>query len=182
VSGFVKRTKRWWIERRHKCIMPVTNLSILCTVYVPLCEDERVNACDCTLPLMNRQAARVIMRRAYRPIRADGCHKLSRRLARCYLVIALFPSPRASRSVTVSVSLRSPAANLVTSQQQVTFSTTVALRITRTAWRLRSDHLCPFALGMALPSALVGRYFHDYYGHSVSLEVALFRKSRVPSR
>jgi hypothetical protein len=33
-----------------------------------------------------------------------GCAKLSRRLARYHLAMALFPSPRASRSVTVSVS------------------------------------------------------------------------------
>ena len=80
--------------------------------------------------------------------------------------------------MTVSVSLRSPAVNLLVAQQQVTFSTTLALRIPRPAWRLRSDHLCPFALGMALPSALVDRYLHDYSGHSVSLEVALRR--RIP--
>ena len=107
---------------------------------------------------------------------------MSRQLARYYLVIALFQSPLAERSVTVSVSLRSPAVKLVASKRQVTLSTTVALRISRTAWLLNADHLCPFALGMALPSTLVDRYFHDYYGHSVSLEVALLRKSRVPSR
>jgi hypothetical protein len=107
---------------------------------------------------------------------------LSRRLARYHLAIALFPSPLSERSVTVSVSLRSPVVNLVASQQQVTLSATLALRIPRTAWLLNADHLCPFALGMALPSTLVDRYFHDYYGHSVSMEVALFRKSRVPSQ
>ena len=64
----------------------------------------------------------------------------------------------------------------------MTLSATLVLRISRTAWLLNADHLCPFALGMALPSTLVGRYFHDYYGHSVSVEVALFRKSHVPSR
>ncbi len=83
-------------------------------------------------------------------------------------MIALFPSPRASRSVTVSVSLRSPAVTLVASRRQVTLSTTLALRITRTAWRLRADHLCPFALWTTFSSSLVNRYFHDYYGHSVS--------------
>jgi hypothetical protein len=51
--------------------------------------------------------------------RANGWPKLSRRLARnCFQ--PLFPSPLAERSVTVSVSLRSPAVKLVTSQQQVT--------------------------------------------------------------
>jgi hypothetical protein len=31
-----------------------------------------------------------------------------------------------------------------------------------------SSHLCPFALWTALPSSLVGRCSHDYYGHSVT--------------
>ncbi len=31
-----------------------------------------------------------------------------------------------------------------------------------------SSHLCPFALRTALPSSLVGRCSHDYYGHSVT--------------
>ncbi len=35
----------------------------------------------------------------------NGCHKLSRRLARYHLAIALFQSPLSERSVTVSVSL-----------------------------------------------------------------------------
>ena len=47
--------------------------------------------------------------------------------------MTLFQSPLTERSVTVSVSLRSPAVNLVASQQQVTFSPTLALRISRTA-------------------------------------------------
>ena len=112
----------------------------------------------------------------------NGFPKLSRRLARYHLPIALLQSPLSERSVTVSVSLRSPVVNLVASRRQVTLSATLALRISRTAWLLNADHLCPFALWMALPSTLVDRYFHDYYGHSVSLEVALRRKSRVPSR
>jgi hypothetical protein len=65
-----------------------------------------------------------------------GYHMLSRRLARYYLVIALFQSPLSERSVTVSVSLRSPVVNLVASRRQVTLSATVALRISRTAWLL----------------------------------------------
>ena len=64
----------------------------------------------------------------------------------------------------------------------MTLSATLALRITRTAWLLNVDHLCPFALWTTFSSSLVDRCFHDYYEHSVSLEVALFRKSRVPSR
>src|SRR5260370_42170402 len=96
--------------------------------------------------------------------------ELSRRLARYYLAIALFQSPLSERSVTVSVSLRSPAVNVVASRQQVTFSTTLAFRISRTAWRLRSDHLCPFALWTTFSSSLVGRNSYDYYGHSVSVE------------
>ena len=50
--------------------------------------------------------------------------------------MARFQSPLAERSVTVSVSLRSPAVHLVASQQQVTLSPTLALRIPRTAWLL----------------------------------------------
>jgi len=49
----------------------------------------------------------------------------------------------------------------------VTLSATLALRISRTAWLLRSDHLCPFALWTTFSSSLVGRYSYDYYGHSV---------------
>jgi len=62
--------------------------------------------------------------------------KLSRRLARYYLVIALFQSPLSERSVTVSVSLRSPVVTPVAQRRQVTLSATVALRISRTAWQL----------------------------------------------
>ena len=92
--------------------------------------------------------------------------------------MALLPLPRASRSVTVSVSLRSPAVTLVASQQQVTLHATLALRIPRPAWRLNADHLCPFALWTTFSSSLVGRDFYDYSGHSVSLAVALGR--RIP--
>src|SRR6266446_2847018 len=70
--------------------------------------------------------------------------ELSRRLARYYLAIVLFQSPLAERSVTVSVSLRSPAVNVVALRRQVILSATLALRISRTAWPLSSDHLCPF--------------------------------------
>jgi hypothetical protein len=45
-----------------------------------------------------------------------------------------------------------------------------------------SDHLCPFPLCTALPCALVGRYPHEYYEHSVTLKLALRRPSRVPSQ
>jgi len=78
---------------------------------------------------------------------------LSRRLARYYLAIALFQSPLSERSVTVSVSLRSPAVKLVTSRRQVTRSATLALRISRTAWLLNADHLCPFALWTTFSSS-----------------------------
>jgi len=97
-------------------------------------------------------------------------------------MIAFLQSPLAERSVTVSVSLRSPAVNLIASRRQVTFSATKALRISRTIWLPRSDHLYPFALYGAFLHALVRHHPHDYYGHSVSVEVALLRKSRVPSR
>jgi hypothetical protein len=101
------------------------------------------------------------MRCSPRPILADGCHKLSRRLARYHLAIALFQSPLSERSVTVSVSLRSPVVTLVTLQQQVTLNATVALRISRTAWLLNADHLCPFALRTTFSSCLVGRDSYD---------------------
>ena len=39
--------------------------------------------------------------------------------------------------------------------------------------------LCPFALWTALPSSLVRRESHDYYGHSVTLGLAPRRQSRV---
>ncbi len=86
--------------------------------------------------------------------------------------MALLQLPLAERSVTVSVSLRSPAVNLVASQQQVALNATLALRISRTAWLLNADHLCPFALWMTFSSSLVGRDSYDYYGHSVSVEIA----------
>jgi hypothetical protein len=96
-------------------------------------------------------------------------------------MIALFQSPLSERSVTVSVSLRSPAVTFVASQRQVTLSTTLALRIPRTAWLLNADHLCPFALWTTFSSSLVGRDSYDYYEHSVPLEVSHRRGSRVPS-
>ncbi len=57
-----------------------------------------------------------------------------------------FSTSPSERGVTVSASPRSPVVNLVAFEQQVTLSATLALRISRTAWRLRSDHLCHFAL------------------------------------
>ena len=97
----------------------------------------------------------------------NGCPKLSRRLARYHLAMALFQSPLAERSVTVSVSLRSPAVDPVAFGRQERCSATLALRISRTAWQLHLDHLCPFALWTTFSSSLVGRYSYDYYGHSV---------------
>lgn len=38
-----------------------------------------------------------------------------------------------------------------------------------------SNHLFPFALLPAFPDSLVGRYSHDYYGNSVTLELAPLR-------
>jgi hypothetical protein len=75
--------------------------------------------------------------------------------------MALFQSPRASRGVTVSVSPRSPAVNPVAFGRQVIFRAILALRISRTLWRLHIDHLCPFALRTTFSSSLVDRYFHD---------------------
>ena len=46
-----------------------------------------------------------------------------------------------------------------------------ASRVPPRSWP--SDHLCPFAMGWALPTA-------DYYEHSVTLELALCRPSHVP--
>jgi len=67
--------------------------------------------------------------------------------------MALLQLPLAERSVTVSVSLRSPAVTLVASQQQVTLNATLALRISRTAWLLNADHLRPFALWTTFSSS-----------------------------
>jgi hypothetical protein len=121
----------------------------------------------------------IVIEEAQSVLFLNGCTKLSRRLARYYLATALFQSPLSERSVTVSVSRRLSSSHSCRLAATSDGSrTTLALRISRTVWRLRSDHLCPFALGMALPSALVDRYFHDYYGHSVSLEVSLLR--RIP--
>ena len=75
--------------------------------------------------------------------------------------MALFQLPLAERSVTVSVSLRSPAVKLVASGRQVTLSATLALRISRTAWLLNADHLCPFALWTTFSSSLIGRDSYD---------------------
>jgi len=75
--------------------------------------------------------------------------------------MALFPSPLAERSMTVSVSLRSPAVKLVAQRRQVICSATLALRISHTAWRLHIDHLCPFALWTIFSSSLVGRDSYD---------------------
>ncbi|TMC26499.1 MAG: hypothetical protein E6J36_03075 [Chloroflexi bacterium] len=76
-------------------------------------------------------------------------------------MLALFRPPPSERGVTVSASPRSPVVTPVVQRRQVSLSATLALRISRTAWLLNADHLCPFALGMAFPSALVDRYFHD---------------------
>ena len=54
----------------------------------------------------------------------------------------------------------------------MSFSTTLVLRISRTAWQLSVYHLCPFALRLAFPTSLVGRDAHDYYRHSVPMGVA----------
>src|SRR5215467_2541201 len=52
-------------------------------------------------------------------------------------------------------------------------STVSALRITRTSRPGRRGHLPPFALWPAFPAS-------DYYGGSVAVGVAPFRRSRVP--
>ena len=75
--------------------------------------------------------------------------------------MALFQSPLSERSVTVSVSLRSPAVNPVAFERQGICSATLALRISRTAWQLHIDHLCPFALWTTFSSSLVSRHPHD---------------------
>jgi hypothetical protein len=62
------------------------------------------------------------------------------------------------------------------------FSIVSAVRISRTSRFLTSGHLCPFALRVAFPLSLVGRYSHDYYGHSVTLGLAPLRRSRIPSQ
>jgi hypothetical protein len=52
------------------------------------------------------------------------------------------------------------------------FSTVVELRISRPSQLLTSSHLCSFALRVAFPRSLVGRYSHDYYEHSVIIGLA----------
>jgi hypothetical protein len=52
-----------------------------------------------------------------------------------------------------------------------------ALRIPPGLWI--SGRLCPLALWTALPSSLVRRDSHDYYGHSVAIGLAPRRRSRV---
>jgi len=71
------------------------------------------------------------------------------------------------------------------------FNNVSAVRISRTSCVLTSGYLCHFALWTAFPFSLVGRlhslfpwrrfYSHDYYWHSVTLGLAPFRQSRVPS-
>src|SRR6266536_5997634 len=63
-----------------------------------------------------------------------------------------------------------------------TSSTVLALCITHTSRCRISRHLCPFALRTAFPPSLVGRYSHDYCGHSVALGLAPHRRSRVRPR
>jgi hypothetical protein len=67
-----------------------------------------------------REGCAFVMFLAHIPMFLNGCAKLSRRLARYYLAIALFQSPLSERSVTVSVSLRSPVITLVAQRRQVT--------------------------------------------------------------
>jgi len=55
----------------------------------------------------------------------------------------------------------------------LTPKTVSAFRISRTWTSWSSDHLSPFAMWTALPSA-------DYYGDSVALGLASRRRSRVP--
>src|SRR6266511_4695654 len=63
-----------------------------------------------------------------------------------------------------------------------TSSTVLALCITHTSrWQMYRQ-LCPFALRTAFPPSLVGRYSHDYCGHSVALGLAPRGRSRVRPR
>jgi hypothetical protein len=64
---------------------------------------------------------------------------------------------------------------------RVMVSSNLALGITPTAWLLTILHLSCFALRTALPFPLVGRYPHDYYHDSVTIALARFRPSHVPS-
>ena len=61
-------------------------------------------------------------------------------------------------------------------------STVSALRISRTSQFCVSGYLCSFALYAALPRAVVGRYAHDYYEHSVAIGLSPRRRSHVPSQ
>jgi len=44
LSGVIQAMKRWCSVRRHKRVNCVMKVRILCTVDVPLGEDEQVNA------------------------------------------------------------------------------------------------------------------------------------------
>src|SRR3954447_23905606 len=60
-------------------------------------------------------------------------------------------------------------------------NTVAASRISRTSPSLSiAEHLCPFALWTAFPSAPAGRDSCDYYGHSVAIGLAPRRPSRIP--
>ena len=57
----------------------------------------------------------------------------------------------------------------------------MAVGISPTSLPVPRRHLCPFPLWPAFPTALVGRCSHEYYEHSVTIEVALRRPSCILS-
>ena len=81
--------------------------------------------------------------------------------------MALFRRPLSELLVGLSISSSSPVAYFVIPK------IVSAFRISRTWTSWPSGHLSPFAMWTALPSA-------DYYGDSVAVGLASFRRSRVP--
>ena len=77
----------------------------------------------------------------------------------------LFPPPPSKLPVSRSISSRSPVVSAGNSRSRMTPKTVSAFRLSPTATFGSSDHLSPFALWPALPTA-------DYSGDSVALGVA----------
>ena len=74
---------------------------------------------------------------------------------------------------------RSPAKGIQSTRKAV-WSLTITAEASRRVAARRAvsrsrplNDLCPLALHAALPRSLVGRYSHDYYGHSVTLGLSL---------
>src|SRR5262249_13013125 len=86
---------------------------------------------------------------------------------------ALFPPPPSKLLVSLSISSSFPVVSTLNSRSRMTPEAVSAFRISRTLTSGSSDHLSPFAMWWALPTA-------DYYGDSVTMGLAPGRPSRVP--